>query len=272
MHEAQKYGVQRVVTEVEELLYEEGRVAGVKLADGRKLTADKVILASGAWTSSLLSPLEDHLNSAEPDRIERQIRATGAVSAYYRATDSEISQLHKAPVIVYGDLGQVIPASAENLMTKYTNSKTMFINTVTTASGHKISVPAKGSQYDVPEALKRETEELITTKVMPQFAKGREADHWRICWDARTPTQDWLMCRHPDERLGGLYLAVGGSFQGYKFLPNAGKYMLNVLNGKSNGEEKDRAWAWKKDGDESGHPTRELTSFDQEEEKPRARL
>ena len=31
----------------------------------------------------------------------------------------------------------------------------------------------------------------------------------------------------------------------YRFLPNFGKYMLNVLNEKSNGEEKDRAWAWK---------------------------
>lgn len=28
-------------------------------------------------------------------------------------------------------------------------------------------------------------------------------------------------------------------------MPNFGKYMLNVLDGKSNGEEKDRAWAWK---------------------------
>lgn len=31
----------------------------------------------------------------------------------------------------------------------------------------------------------------------------------------------------------------------YRFLPNAGKYMLNVLDGKSNGAEKDRAFAWK---------------------------
>lgn len=30
-----------------------------------------------------------------------------------------------------------------------------------------------------------------------------------------------------------------------RFLPNAGKYMLNVLEGKSNGAEKDRAFAWK---------------------------
>lgn len=30
-----------------------------------------------------------------------------------------------------------------------------------------------------------------------------------------------------------------------RFLPVAGAYMLNVLDGKSNGEEKDEAWKWK---------------------------
>lgn len=35
-----------------------------------------------------------------------------------------------------------------------------------------------------------------------------------------------------------------------RFLPNFGKYMLNVLQGISNGEEKDRAWSWKSGQDE----------------------
>jgi sarcosine oxidase/L-pipecolate oxidase len=216
MHAAKQYGVQRITAEVEELLHENGRVIGVRTADGSQFIADKIILATGAWTSSLLSPLEDKLNIQYSHRIERQIRAVGVVSAYYRATDEEISQLDKAPVVMYGDLGQVIPASPENRLTKYTNSRTMFTNTVTTSSGQKITVPPGGSQYDVPDSLKRVTEEIITTKVMPRFAKGREADYWRICWDARTPTQDWLMCRYPRAELNNLFLAVGGSFQAYK--------------------------------------------------------
>lgn len=31
-----------------------------------------------------------------------------------------------------------------------------------------------------------------------------------------------------------------------RFLPNAGKYVANVLNGDSNGEEKDTAFGWKR--------------------------
>lgn len=33
-----------------------------------------------------------------------------------------------------------------------------------------------------------------------------------------------------------------------RFLPNVGKYIANLLNNKSNGEEKDAAWAWKEKG------------------------
>jgi sarcosine oxidase / L-pipecolate oxidase len=217
MDEAKRYGVNRIVAEIEELVVEDGHVKGVRTADGKVLTADKIVLASGAWTSSLLSPVEDALNMKDEHRIERQLRATGVVSAYYKVSPDEISQHKKAPVVMYGDRGQVIPASEENEMIKYTNSQTMFVNTITTRSGRKISAPPSDrSQHDVPNGLKRETDKMIVSKVMPEFAKGKDADHWRICWDARTPSQHWLLCRHPDERLGNVYLAVGGSFQAYK--------------------------------------------------------
>lgn len=32
-------------------------------------------------------------------------------------------------------------------------------------------------------------------------------------------------------------------------MPIAGKYIINIMNGESNGEDKDRAWAWKTNAD-----------------------
>lgn len=32
-------------------------------------------------------------------------------------------------------------------------------------------------------------------------------------------------------------------------MPVAGKYMINILNGESNGAEKDKAWGWKTGSD-----------------------
>ena len=108
----------------------------------------------------------------------------------------------------------------------------------------------------------------MSSKLLQEFTRGKKPDHWRICYDAQTPTEDLLMCKHPHPKLNNLYLAVGGSFHSYKsvyehtrptymarltcdcrFMPVAGKYFINILNGESNGDEKDKAWGWKTDAD-----------------------
>ena len=87
----------------------------------------------------------------------------------------------------------------------------------------------------------------IVRQIMPSLAK-REPALWRICWDLITPQQHPIIAKHPDHRLPNLYLSVGGSFHSWKFLPIWGKYIANVLQGRSNGEEKERNWAWKESG------------------------
>nr|POE59164.1 l-pipecolate oxidase [Quercus suber] len=255
MEVAVENGVKYVVGEVKNLAVSPPGVQTVQLRDGRALAADKIVLATGAWTSELLSPVEDALGIPEQDRVERQATAAGVAVAHYKMSAAEMDQLSEMPVVVYGGNGEVIPPSKSNQLLKYTNAHT-FTNTITTASGHRISVPPSRSQQIVSEKLQREFEELMMNKVMPTFPRGKSAEHWRICWDARTPTQDWLLTQHPHAKLRNLYLAVGGSFHSYKFLPTIGKYMLNVLSGEGNGEEKDRAWAWKKEHDVSkaAHP------------------
>ncbi|KAF2479356.1 FAD dependent oxidoreductase [Neohortaea acidophila] len=267
MEAAKRLGVRYVTADVVGVELDGARVSGLRTAKGELLTADKIVIATGAWTSSLLSPLENELNIPEDERVEKQAQAAGVAVAHYKMTDQEMSQLRDMPVVVYGESGEVIPPPLSNRLLKFTNART-FTNIETTKSGHKISVPPNRDQHIVSDRLKRETETHMMSKVMPAFAKGKTADYWRICWDARTPTQDWLLCRHPDDRLSNLYFSVGGSFHSYKFLPNAGKYMVNVLNGTGNGEERDRAWGWKKAGagwrgaHEKTAPKRDLKDLD----------
>lgn len=81
---------------------------------------------------------------------------------------------------------------------------------------------------------------------MPQMQRfGREVSYWRLCWDSVTPTQFQLIAKHPDVRLSNLFMAIGGSFHSWKFLPVIGRYIVNVLKGISNGKENDQNWAWK---------------------------
>jgi sarcosine oxidase/L-pipecolate oxidase len=90
-----------------------------------------------------------------------------------------------------------------------------------------------------------------------------------VCWDAISTDQSQLITKHPHEKLSNLYLAVGGSFHSWKFLPIIGKYVVNVLMDRGNGREKDEKWAWKgKEGlkergaHENAVPKRELRELD----------
>ncbi|KAJ4359988.1 uncharacterized protein N0V89_000547 [Didymosphaeria variabile] len=279
---AESQGAKRVTGEVEEILFRDDGTGleGARLQDGTILKADKVVLAAGAWTSSLLSPLEDILKIADKDRIERQVTAVGRLSAYYDLSEEEANHLMetKLPIVVIGGEVDIIPPYYHIPTLKVNDLKTEFTNTTTTAAGRRISAPSKKNQMQVPARLIQQSERVIKNSI-PEWTKTRSPDRWRMCYDAVTPTEDWVLSRHPDDRLKNLYIAVGGSFHSYKFMPNAGKYLLNVLYGKSNGEEKDRAWKWKNEVEleergakEFGESPRNRTRLDLndfEEEKAR---
>jgi sarcosine oxidase/L-pipecolate oxidase len=218
---AESRGVRRVTGEVVELLLDDrkGALRGVRTKDGQTLIADRVVLAAGAWTSSLLSPVEDALRIDEKDRIERQLTAVGRLSAYYTLDTQETKDMIESnvPVVVIGGEVDIIPPYYDNRTLKINDLRTEFVNSVTTPSGKRITAPPKCNQLDVPRQLRQQSEKVIQ-KVMPQWTEGRRPAGWRICFDSVTPTEDWLMCRHPDERLSNLYIAAGGSFHSYKWV------------------------------------------------------
>ncbi|KAL0937038.1 L-pipecolate oxidase 2 [Colletotrichum truncatum] len=250
MAAAEAKGVNMITGEVTELLFdfESRKLAGVMTTTGQKLTADKIVIAAGAWTSNLVSPVEEALGLVERDRIENQVKAVGRLSAYYTLSAEETNHLCEVglPVLAYAGWGILTPPSHDNRILKINDLRTEFVNTITMPSGSQISVPSDQGQFGVSEKLKKEGTKLLDMMV-PLLEKGRSPDRWRICWDAKTPTGDWLLCKHPYSELQNLFLAVGGNFNSYKFLPIAGKYMCNVLNERSNGAEKDKAWCWKKE-------------------------
>jgi sarcosine oxidase/L-pipecolate oxidase len=64
--------------------------------------------------------------------------------------------------------------------------------------------------------------------------------------DAVTPNQDFIICQHPHSR--NLFIAGGGSFHGWKFMANIGRYVVQMLEGTLD-EEKERRWAWDRSND-----------------------
>jgi sarcosine oxidase/L-pipecolate oxidase len=81
--------------------------------------------------------------------------------------------------------------------------------------------------------------------------------------DAVTPNQDFVISPHP--KCENLYIATGGSFHGWKFLANIGKYVVQMLDGSLDPATAQR-WAWdrKDDGAACGLylPSRDLSDIE----------
>ena len=249
MKETIKNGVTYRTGEVDELVVEAERMTGVKTTDGQTFTGEKILLATGAWTPWLMADLEATMNIPEEESINKQIRTAGVCVAAFMLSDSEAKHYDRMPVLIYGARGEAMPPNSHGMF-KFTNANT-FLNTQNHPTGQRISVPAP-DQHTVPDGLRTESIDIIRQRVPQILDNGRQPDEWRLCWDAVSPDQNQLITQHPHARLSNLYLATAGSFHSWKFLPTIGRYVTNVLNGKSNGEEKDRAWGWKRSWSERG--------------------
>jgi sarcosine oxidase / L-pipecolate oxidase len=77
--------------------------------------------------------------------------------------------------------------------------------------------------------------------------------------DAITPNQDFIISAHPHCK--SLFIATGGSFHGWKFLPILGKYVVEMLEGRLDAELA-KKWAWDRGDKGSAHeglvPRREM--------------
>lgn len=225
----------------------------VKTQTGTIYKTRKLLLATGAWTPWLMSPLEGQLKIPTSLSIRTQISAAGVCVASFRLTKDEAAYYEKMPVLIYGSHGEVMPPNRDQLF-KFTNSHTFLNTRQHPITGHQISVPDP-IQDAVPQKLKDESLAIVRRRIPALLEGAREPDLWRLCWDAVSPDQNQLICQHPDSRLSGLYFATAGSFHSWKFLPNIGRYVVNVLKGISNGPERDTAWAWKNEwADKGAHP------------------
>jgi sarcosine oxidase/L-pipecolate oxidase len=259
MNAAISRGVKYEVGEALQLVYEGNKLLGVRTQD-RLLTADKILLATGAWTPWLMADLEAELGFSEDECVDKQIRAAGVCVAHFKVSETEAKYYSQMPVLVYGAKGEVMPPNRDRLF-KFTNAYT-FWNTKRHPGGRDISAPAE-DQHLIPEALQAESLELIRKRVPQILENGRLPDEWRLCWDAISPDQNQLICKHPSPKLSNLYFATAGSFHSWKFLPIIGKFVVSILNDESNGEERDKAWSWKTEfsnrgAHEKAIPTREL--------------
>ena len=229
---AQKNGVEFVSGDrgyVRKLLRSSNTCKGVITQDATIHTADLVIIASGAWTPSLID-------------LEDQLTAKGHAVAHIQLSPAETTRYRSIPIFDNLELGYFFPPRNNGIF-KMAHSQFIINTTKDSNSGITTSVPHTFTQSpsdDLPVEIEQAMRRNLG-RVFPELA-DRPFCYTRLCWDADTADRHFLVTPHP--KYSGLFMATGGSAHGFKFFPVLGKYVADALEGKLDPETMHK-WRWR---------------------------
>ncbi|KAI1478251.1 sarcosine oxidase [Daldinia eschscholtzii] len=240
-------GVKVVKAEVGGLIFgEDGACVGIITEEGERYTATHVILSTGAFTPKLLDGVAEKTGRDEFLVGDRMI-AAGVTTGLAQLDDRTAEEFLGMPVAIQendperGASNGGLPLTADKKLKCW--GQCIFKNTQTMPSGRQISAPpapADYAQWSVPETLVEDVKFANTAIFGKRGQTWKITDH-RICWDAVTPSEDFIISPHPASE--GLYIATCGSFHGWKFFPIIGEYVVKMLDGSLDPELQKR-WAW----------------------------
>ncbi|KAI1506025.1 FAD dependent oxidoreductase [Biscogniauxia marginata] len=248
---AVELGVRYVGAVVEGLEFEgegEGgkKCVGVRTDKGEVLRAGRTVLATGAFTPMLLERAAEATGRAELSAGGRII-AAGVTTGLTKLDEETAKKFAAMPVCIQenpperGASNGSLPPNEERQLKWW--GQCIFKNTQTTPGGRQVSAPPPHpdyAQWDVPETLKEDVQ-YANKATFGKLGETWKLEQYRICWDAVTPSQDFIISPHP--AAGGLYVATCGSFHGWKFLPIIGDYVVRMLEGALE-PDLARRWAW----------------------------
>ncbi|SPO00269.1 probable FAD-dependent oxidoreductase [Cephalotrichum gorgonifer] len=266
---AVELGVKYVVADVASLQIDaSGACAGIKTVGGGSLTASKVILCTGAYTTKLLELSAASTGNTDL-RAGDRILAAGITTGLAPLSEVQAKPYEKMPVGFQGYTAKhrkpfigTLPLT-EHKELKWWGEK-IFSNTREFLPGRYFSAPPAAkdySQWDVPKLLKEDIAHQRRLWYGPKSADW-EVKTFRICWDAFTSTSDFIISPHSAAK--GLYVATCGSFHGFKFFPVIGKYVIQMLEGELSPELEGR-WAWDRERPDASqnpeYPRCEMNDF-----------
>lgn len=182
-----------------------GRVTGVNVLAGGSISADQVILSTGAWTNRLIG-------------IEHTASASGQPVGFIQLTPDEAERLAGMPVIINFASGVfVFPVTPGSNILKVARHSYGFATDVKIEEGDRagtrVSSPKRDSSGVASSFLPDEADAALReglSQLVPEFA-SRPWSQRRLCWYTDTPEGDFIVDRHP--LLKGLFLATGGAGQ-----------------------------------------------------------
>lgn len=249
LHKAKSLGVKFVLGpqagSLIELTYDRVKVKGLKTADGKHHRASMVILACGGWTPSLVPSMDGLCETTGgsviiikiPDGhpLRKRFHHSRFPSYMFKMRDGAEGGIYGFPVDENGHL------KIGYRGTKYTNPQTQ-------PDGQVRSVPVTRWTPDqkltqIPEQAYNVFRRFLDT-YMPEVGEAG-IDIWmsRVCWYTDSFDNHFVVDRVPGKE--GVMVATGGSGHGFKFLPNVGKWVADIMEGKGMERDLVKCWRWR---------------------------
>nr|5T1F_A Chain A, Uncharacterized protein [Parastagonospora nodorum SN15]5XAO_A Chain A, Uncharacterized protein [Parastagonospora nodorum SN15]5XAO_C Chain C, Uncharacterized protein [Parastagonospora nodorum SN15] len=215
-------------------LLAEGVCIGVETVDGTRYYADKVVLAAGAWSPTLVE-------------LHEQCVSKAWVYGHIQLTPEEAARYKNSPVVYNGDVGFFFEPNEHGVIKvcdEFPGFTRFKMHQPFGAKAPKrISVPrshAKHPTDTIPDASDVSIRRAIAT-FMPQF-KNKKMFNQAMCWCTDTADAALLICEHPEWK--NFVLATGDSGHSFKLLPNIGKHVVELLEGTL-ADDLAHAWRWR---------------------------
>ncbi|ORX62543.1 FAD dependent oxidoreductase [Hesseltinella vesiculosa] len=205
-------------------------VRGIVTKDGQVHLADRVLLATGAWSAGVVD-------------MKKLVTATGQAVVHFEPKGTMLNQFQSADCPVWcGDLSRTgfygFPANAEGKM------KVGIHN-----AGYLW--PRESDQVSVPRTQVTHTDDTIPLNGLRQFRQflggflpetsALDITYSRLCWYSDAIDGQFVIDYHPDYE--NLIVATGDSGHGMKFIPNIGMHIRDVIEGRAT--DYTRRWAWR---------------------------
>lgn len=247
------------------LRYQGNQVVGVKTRDGKTHPASMTIIACGGWTPVLVPQLdglcEATAGSVTMLKIPRTSPLWGRLAPESFPTWTWDVR-NGAAGGMYG-----FPRDEDGWL-KVGYRGTKYTNPVVQGDGKERSTPAtrwsaahkdgKGPVGGVLTSFPRQAHKVITRfldEYLPELAaEGITIEKTRICWYTDSFDNHFVVDRVPDTK--GLMVATAGSGHAFKYLPNIGNWVVDIMENVNINRPAVQAWRWRRVGE--GKPVNEL--------------
>ncbi|KAM3425923.1 hypothetical protein NHJ13734_009804 [Beauveria thailandica] len=211
-------------------------VIGVCTANRTTWHAKKVCVCVGAYSETLLD-------------FQGQLHAVGYPVTHIRMTEEQYQRYKDLPVVAITRRGYLFPPNEDRIF-KICTMDVAMINRERWAEPEcdwgVRSLPRDQAYHPTdtqPQVGRQKTLEFARY-ILPEFGDA-EMERSRICWDVETRDDHWIIDYH-ESAPSSLLIATGGSGYSFKNLTNAGKYVVQALEGTLDAQFKD-FWRWRPD-------------------------